>query len=112
MYFDGARCKHGYGARFVFKYPKGHIKRFSFRFTWICINNVAEYESIYLGLSKVISMGIRCLIVHGDPKLVIKQVRSHISARHHYLKTYRNRVFDLLESFLAINFISIPRRYN
>lgn len=28
------------------------------------------------------------------------------------MKTYRNRVWDLLDSLLEINFISIPRRFN
>lgn len=57
-------------------------------------------------------MGIKCLVVHGDSELVLNQVKNKISARHHYLKIYRNRVWDLLHSFLAINFISIPRRFN
>lgn len=35
-----------------------------------------------------------------------------ISAMHHYLNTYTNRVWDLLESFLAIDMIVIPRKYN
>jgi len=57
-------------------------------------------------------MGIRCLIVHGDSELIINQVKDKISARHHYLKNYRYRVWDLLESFLAINFVPIPRNFN
>lgn len=57
-------------------------------------------------------MDIRCLIVHGDSKLIINQVKDKISARNHYLKTYRNRVWDLLESFLVMIMISIPRKYN
>jgi len=112
MYFYGARCKYGCGASVIFKSPEGHMKRFSFRFTRICTNNVIEYETLYLGLSKAISMGIIYLVVHCDLKLVIKQVKIHINAKHLYLKTYRNRVWDLLESFLAINIISIPRKCN
>lgn len=30
---------------------------------------------------------------------------------HHYLKSYRNRVWDLMESFFDLNFIAIPRKY-
>ena len=83
-----------------------------FQFTWTCTNNAAKYETLYLGLSKVISMGIRCLIVHGDSELVINQVRDKISAKHNYLKTYRNRAGDLLKSYLLVNMIAIPRKYN
>ena len=52
------------------------------------------------------------LIVYGDSKLVINKVKDKISARYHYLNIYSNRVWELLESFLAINMISIPRKYN
>lgn len=44
--------------------------------------------------------------------LVINQVQDKISAKNHYLNTYRNRVWDLLESFLIINIVVIPRKYN
>lgn len=110
--FNGARCKHGCGAGVVFKSLDGSTIRFSFQFTWTCTNNVVEYEALCLGLSKVIIMGIGCLIVYGEFKLVINQVQDKISAKHHYLKTYRNRVWDLLESFITINMIAIPRKYN
>jgi len=76
MYFDGSRCKHGCRARVVFKYLERYMKRFSFRFIWICTNNVVEYEALCLRLSKAISIGIKCLIFHSDSKLVIKQVKN------------------------------------
>lgn len=92
MYFDGNRCKHGCGASVFVKLPDGHAKKVSFRFTWTCTNNIAEYEALYFGISRAISMGIRCLIFHGDSKLVINQVKDKIGVRHHYLKNYNNRV--------------------
>lgn len=112
IFFDGATCKHGYRASIIFKSLEGHMRRFSFRFTWICTNNATEYEDLCLGLYKAISMRIRCLVVHGDSKLVINQIKNKINARHHYIKTYRNRIWNLMKSFLDINFISIPRKYN
>lgn len=88
------------------------MRIFSFIFTWTCTKNIDEYESLFLGLSKVVSMCIRCLIVHGDSELVINQVKDKINARHHYLKTYKNRVWDVLESCITINLISIIGKYN
>lgn len=32
--------------------------------------------------------------------------------KHHYMKKYKNRVWDLLESFSALNSIEIPRDQN
>ena len=72
MYFDGSLCKHGCGAGVVFKSLNKNTKIFSFQFTWNCTNNADEYEALCLWLSKAISIGIRCLIIHGDSKLVIK----------------------------------------
>lgn len=92
MFFDGARCKHGCRASSIFKSPEGNMKRFYFKFKWNCTNNATEYEAICLGLSKDINMGIKYLVVHGDSKMIINQVKDKISARHHYLKNYRNRV--------------------
>lgn len=112
MFFDVARCKHGCGVAVIFKSHEGHIRRFLFKFTCNCTNNAIEYQAPCLGLYKAISMGIRCIIVHGDSELVINQVKDKISARHYYLNTYRNRILDLIESFMTINFISIPRKYN
>lgn len=69
-------------------------------------------SNMQVHITKAISMGIRCLIVHGDSKLVINQVRDKITTRHHYLKTYRNKVWYLLESLFIFNMISILRKYN
>ena len=87
------------------------MKIFSFWFTWTFTNNATKYEALYLGLSKAISMGIICLRLYGDFELVINQVQDMISAKHHYLNTYRNRVWDLLEIFL-VNFIPFIIKIN
>lgn len=65
-----------------------------------------------MGLSEAISMGIKCIIFHGDLELIINQVQDKISMKHHYLLIYKNRVWDFLESFLTVNMIAIPRKYN
>jgi len=83
MYFDGSRCKHGCGARVVFKSLEGYMKIFSFRFIWICTSNANDNETLCLGLSKAISIRIKCLIFHGDLELVIKQVSDQISAKYY-----------------------------
>lgn len=79
-----------------------------FSVIWTCNNNAAKYEALYLGLC----MGIRFLIVHGDSELVINEVQDKISEKHHYLKIYKNRVWDLLEYFIAIHMIAILTKYN
>jgi len=36
--------------------------------------------------------------------LIINQVTDRCTIKHHYLKSYKNRVKDILEDFLALNF--------
>ena len=57
-------------------------------------------------------MGICCLRIYGDSELVVNQVRSLNTTKNNLLKSYRNRVWDLLEDFHAINLFSIPRNRN
>ena len=46
----------------------------SFRFTFSCTNNVAEYEALIHGLKWAIKRGINCLQVFGDSELIVNQV--------------------------------------
>lgn len=50
MHFDGAKSKNGVGARVILKSLSGETKRYSFKITWSCTNNVVEYEAMCLGL--------------------------------------------------------------
>uniref|UniRef100_A0A803M6B0 RNase H type-1 domain-containing protein n=1 Tax=Chenopodium quinoa TaxID=63459 RepID=A0A803M6B0_CHEQI len=66
MYFDGAACHDGVGARVVFVSPKRHVLPYSFVLTQLCSNNMAEYQALILGLQMAVEMGIQDLDVHGD----------------------------------------------
>lgn len=85
---------------------------FSFRLQFSCTNNVAEYESLVQGLLLAQKRGIQTLKVYGDSELVVNQVRNQNMAKNTLLKSYRHRVWDLLENFNAFNIQSIPRREN
>lgn len=84
----------------------------SYRLTWLCTNNATEYEALCLGLEQAIKMQIQCLKIKEDLDLIMNQVTGKCFVKHHYLKSYRNRVWDLFESFEALHVQSIPRRLN
>jgi ribonuclease HI len=42
-------------------------------------NNMAEYEDLIFGLSTTLSLGVWQLLVKGDSRLVIKQVKGECS---------------------------------
>jgi ribonuclease HI len=74
---------------------------------------VVEYEALVLGLRAAKEMGIREIVVFGDAKLIIQQVKNIYQAKHPHLKNYRNEVWDLIDSFfLAFNISFIPREEN
>jgi len=66
MFFDGARSKIHSCTRIFLIDPMGKIHKFSYRLTWMCTNNVAEYEALCLGLEQVIKLQIPCLKIKGD----------------------------------------------
>jgi ribonuclease HI len=58
-------------------------------------------------------MEIQEVVVFGDAKLVVQQIRSTYQAKHPRLRSYRNEVWDLIDSFFsAFNISFIPREEN
>jgi ribonuclease HI len=113
MFFDGASSKEGVGARVVFVSPCQETIPLSYKLEFETTNNVAEYEALVLGLRAAKDMGIEELSVFGDAELIVHQIKNIYQAKHPRLKTYRNEVWDLVDSFfLAFNISFIPREEN
>jgi len=72
MAFDGAKSKNGSETGIILTNPNGKVHKFSFKLTWLCSNNAAEYEALCLGLEQAIKMKIRCLKIKGDLELIVK----------------------------------------
>jgi hypothetical protein len=74
---------------------------------------VAEYEAIVLGLRACKEMGIKEISVFGDAELIVHQIRNIYQTNHPRLRSYRNEVWDLVDSFfLAFKISFIPRGEN
>jgi ribonuclease HI len=113
MFFDGASSKDGAGAGIVFISPAQETTTLSYKLEFEATNNVAEYEALVLGLRAAKDMGIKEISVFGDAELIIQQVRKIYQAKHPRLRSYRNEVWDLIDSyFLAFNISFIPREEN
>jgi ribonuclease HI len=113
MFFDGASSKDGVGAGIVFVSPAQETISLSYKLEFEATNNVAEYEALTLGLRSAKDMGIKEISVFGDVELVVRQVRNIYQAKHPRLRSYRNEVWDLIDSFfLAFNISFIPREEN
>ena len=112
LFFDGGRNKIGAGGGCMLISPRNERYFSTFHFCFSCSNNMAEYEALIHGLEWARRMGVSYLKVYGDSELVVNQVRNQNVTKNALLKSYKYRVWDLLEGFDAFNLVSIPRDQN
>ncbi|XP_070015147.1 uncharacterized protein [Nicotiana sylvestris] len=73
-YYDGTTHRTRANAGVVFVTSQGEVLPYSFTLTQLCSNNVAEYQSLILGLEMAIKMKQLQLQIFGDSQLVINQL--------------------------------------
>jgi ribonuclease HI len=113
MFFDRASSSIGVGAGVVFMSPSPETISLSYKLEFETTNNVAEYEALVMGMKDAKEMGVREMVVLRDAELIIQQVRNVYQAKHHQLRSYRNKVWDLIDNFfLAFNISFVPREDN
>ena len=113
MYFDGSytRTNAGVGV-WISNTENNHTYCISCKLNFQCSNNIAEYESLLLGLHLLKNLGARRINVYGDSELVIRQVNGEYKANHPRLKAYRNDAMDLLKNFEESKLIFVPKKIN
>jgi ribonuclease HI len=113
MFFDGSCSKKGTGAGVFFVSPAQETISLSYKLEFEATNNVAEYEALVLGLRATREMGIQKLAVFEDAEFVVQQIRNAYQDKHPQLISYRNEVWDLIDSFfLAFNISFVAREEN
>jgi ribonuclease HI len=75
LFFDGSVRNKKAGAGVVLIDPNGEQVKYMVLLDFEATNNMAEYEALFFGLTAALSLGVRQLLVKGDSRLVIKQVR-------------------------------------
>ena len=101
MYFDGSAAKVGVGADVYIILPIRDFKALSYKLTFECTNNVAEYEALLLGLHALKELGAQKIRILGDSELVINQINESYQTRHPRMRAYRNEVWDMLGNFFT-----------
>ena len=113
MYFDGSCTKNNFGAGFwITNTEKNHTESISCKLNFQCSNNIAEYESLLLGLHLLKKLGARRINVYGDSELVIRQVNGEYNTNHPRIRAYRNDTMDLLKTFEESKLLFVPRKIN
>ena len=92
--------------------PEGDPKLLSYKLYFDCTNNMVEYESLVLGLKELKGLKAKKVYIYGDFELIVNQVKGIYQTKHPRLKSYRNLVLGLLESFKEYHFLVIPRKQN
>ena len=57
-------------------------------------------------------IGAKIISIHGDSKLIIKQIKLEYSAKHPILRAYKIVVLDFIEGFVEYDLSTIPRNQN
>ena len=92
-------------------YPIRDFKDLSYKLTFECTNNVAEYEALLLGLHALKYLGAQRIKVLGDAELVINQVNDSYQTRHPRMRAYRNEVWDMIGTFFMEHTIQVVSRH-
>lgn len=75
-------------------------------------NNVAEYSGLLLGLNEAFKRNIKHLLVKGDSKLVIEQMKGNYQVKSATLLPLYTKAKKLLITFSRIEFMHIYRNEN
>ncbi|XP_075665358.1 uncharacterized protein LOC142635023 [Castanea sativa] len=101
--FDGSFTTSEGGAGIVLSKNTGEAVAMSFKFDFLCTNNMAEYEAYLTGLAVAREMGIKHLQVIRDLNLVVCQARGDFALKEPSLAPYRAMAQRLEDSFEEFN---------
>ena len=77
MYFDGSMAKEGAGTGVYIISPIRDTKAQYYKLVFECSNNVADFETLLLGLHALKDLGAKRVQIFGDSELVVNQVNDN-----------------------------------
>ncbi|GAA0182927.1 hypothetical protein LIER_30455 [Lithospermum erythrorhizon] len=86
LYMDGASNPKGEGAGILIQGLEESSFEHALRFQFQATNNEVEYEALVMGLLLAQSLGISRIVVKGDSKLAIKQIRGDCRVKNESLQ--------------------------
>ncbi|GAA0153524.1 hypothetical protein LIER_11740 [Lithospermum erythrorhizon] len=102
LYVDEARNSKRSGTWLLIYRPKGIEMEYK----------EAEYEALVAGLELVRALGVRRILVRGDSKVMMNQIRGDCGIKIGSLMRYHSKATTLAKSFAHIVFEHIPRSEN
>jgi ribonuclease HI len=112
LFFDDSSHKQWAGAGVLLLTPDGEQFKYMVHLDFKATNNMVEYEALLLWLSTVLSLGDRQLLVKGDSRLIIKQVRGECCYNDPQLAAYLLHAQKLEKDFEVLDLNHIPHTEN
>jgi ribonuclease HI len=112
MLCDSSWVTFGAGVATVLVAPSKVRTCYAVKLDFSCINNIAEYEALLLGLRKLKAMGIRRAVLKTDSQVISGHVDKSCKARDPKLEKYLDTVRRLEASFEGFSVKNIPRGEN
>jgi ribonuclease HI len=112
VFCDGSWGTFRAGAAAVLVAPSKVRTCYAVKLDFSCINNIAEYEALLLGLRKLKAMGIRRAVLKTDSQVISGHVDKSCKARDPKLEKYLDTVRRLEASFEGFSVKNIPRGEN
>ncbi|XP_026410009.1 uncharacterized protein LOC113305123 [Papaver somniferum] len=101
MFFDGSSYDTVGEEGVVFEAPQGELLSYLFKLDFPCCNNVAEYESLILGLRMAKELGLGGVEIKGDSRLVTNQVNGNFHVKEPHLAPYRPEAQNLISQTVS-----------
>jgi ribonuclease HI len=112
VFCDGSWGTFGTRADAILISPSKIRTYYAARLQFNCINNIAEYEALLLGLPKVKAMRIRRAILKSDSQVITGHIDKSSRARDPKLKKYLDIVQRMEASFAGFSVKNILRGEN
>jgi ribonuclease HI len=112
MYFNGSLRLQGAGSGILFIALGSEQLKYALQLLFPASNNAAEYEALVHGLSIVVSLGIKRLMVYDDSLVVISQVNKDWDCSTDSMNKYCVAVRKLEDKFEGLEFHHVERDHN
>jgi ribonuclease HI len=112
VFCDGSWGTFRAGAAAVLVAPSKVRTCYVIRLDFSCTNNIAEYETLLLGIWKLKAMGIRRVVLKTDSQVISGHIDKSCKARDPKLEKYLDTVRRLEASFEGFSVKNIPRGEN
>ena len=96
LYLDGSKCKTRSDIGIILIPLTKNPIPLSYKLTFLCTNNIAEYEALIAGLRVASSLNIKHLQIYGDSKFIVEKIKGGYQTKNDKLTQYKYLALEVL----------------